>query len=98
MRLNKNNMKLIIRPFSGLPCELEVFTINGKNADERDFGDTYDHNEESTELYGCVDKYFEPKSLTKEVLDKYNITKEQYYTICKELEDKLYIGHCMWCV
>lgn len=40
MRLNKNNMELVIKPFSGLPCELEIFTINGKNAYEGDFGDT----------------------------------------------------------
>ena len=30
-------MELIIEPFSGLPCELKTFTINGKNADEIDF-------------------------------------------------------------
>lgn len=90
-------MELIIDPFVALPCTLATFTINGKVANIEDFGEVYDHDKESTELYGCVDIYFEPKPLIKKVLDKYNITKEQYYTICKELEDKLYIGHCIWC-
>lgn len=39
-------MELIIEPFKGLPCELETFIINGKNANEKDFGDTYDHDRE----------------------------------------------------
>lgn len=91
-------MELVIKPFSGLPCELETFTINDKNADSMDFGDTYDHDTENAELYSCGDMYFEPKNLTKEVLDKYNITEEEYYHICNELEGKLYVGCCGWCV
>ena len=35
--------------------------------------------------------------LTK-VLDKYNITEEEYYNICNELECKLCVGGCGWCV
>ena len=38
-------MELIVESFDALPCELETFTINGKNADSSDFGDTFDHNE-----------------------------------------------------
>lgn len=30
-------MELVIQPYHGLPCELEVFTINGKDADMVDF-------------------------------------------------------------
>ena len=77
-------MELVIKPYHGLPCELEIFTINGKNADSGDFGD---HNEKIKEPYG----YFDPKPLTKEVLDKYHITEEEYDTICNELEDKLWV-------
>ena len=91
-------MELIIEPFSGLPCELKTFTINGKNADEIDFGDTYDHDTENAESCSCGDMYFEPKNLTKEVLDKYNITEEEYYHICDELEEKLHVGSCGWCI
>lgn len=98
MRLNKNNMELIIKPFSGLPCELETFTINGKDADSRDFGDTYDHDTESAEPYSCGNMYFEPKNLTKDVLDKYNITEKEYYNICNELKNKLCVGSCGWCI
>ena len=38
-------MELVIKPYHGLPCELEMFTINGKAADSGDFGDIFDHNE-----------------------------------------------------
>lgn len=64
-------MELIIKPFHSLPCHLEVFTINGKCADQDDFGDIFDHNEEIREPYGCGDMYFDSKPPTKEVLDKY---------------------------
>ena len=46
-------MKLIIKPFHALPCELEVFTINGSAADYRDFGNAFDHNEKERKPYGC---------------------------------------------
>ncbi len=35
-------MELVIKPFHSSPCRLEVFTINGKNAEQNDFGDMYD--------------------------------------------------------
>ena len=89
-------MELIVEPYGALPCELETFTINGKAADSSDFGDTFDHNEKRH--YGCGDMRFEPQSPTKEVLAKYNITEEEYNKICDELEDKLCVGSCGWCV
>ena len=91
-------MELIIEPYNALPCELDIFTINGKSADSSDFGEVYDHDEESAETYGCGDMWFEPKPPTKEVLDKYNITDQEYYNICNELEDKLRVGRCVWCI
>lgn len=91
-------MELIIEPFNALPCNLQVFIINGKEANQNDFGEAYDHDEENAESYGCGNTYFEPKSPTKEVLDKYNITEEEYYNICNELEDKLHVGGCGWCI
>lgn len=75
-------MELVIQPYHGLPCELVVFTINGKDADSEDFGDMH----------------FDPKPSTKEVLDKYHITETEYNTICNELEDKLWVGRCGWCI
>ena len=91
-------MKLIIKPYDALPCELETFTINSNTADSSDFGDTFDHNKELKEHYGCGDMRFEPQSPTKEVLAKYTITEEEYNKICDELEDKLCVGRCGWCV
>lgn len=91
-------MELVIKPFRALPCRLEVFTINGKGAEIEDFGDTYDHDEENAEPYGCGDMYFESKLPTTEVLQRYNITADEYITICMELRNKLYVGECGWCV
>lgn len=91
-------MELIIEPFHSLPCELEVFTINGIAANSMDFGNMYDHNEEAKEPYGCGDMYFESKLPTSDVLQRYNITVDEYNTICIDLENKLYVGKCGWCV
>ena len=91
-------MDLVIKPFNALPCELEVFTINGKAADYRHFGSVFDHNEGKRKHWGCGDMYFEPQLPTSEVLERYNITVDEYNTICKELADKLYVGKCGWCV
>ena len=71
-------MELVIKPIRSLPCSLDVFTINGKGADQHYFGDIYDHDIESAEPYACADMHFDPKPPTKKVLDKYNLTKEQY--------------------
>ena len=91
-------MELVIKPFHSLPCCLEVFAINGKSADKDDFGDTFDHHCESADEYECGDMHFDRKPPTKEVLDKYNITEEEYYNICNELECKLCVGSCVWCI
>ena len=91
-------MKLIIKPFHALPCELEVFTINGNAADYRDFGNAFDHNEKERKPYGCGNMQFEPKLPTSDVLKHYNITVDEYNTICMELRNKLYVGKCGWCV
>ena len=95
-------MELVIEPFDASPCELEVFTINGKKAKSFDFGMTSDHKEDYDDdeiaAYGCCDRYFESEPPTEKVLHKYNITEEEYYKICDELEDKLYVGHCEWCM
>lgn len=91
-------MELKIKTHHALPCRTEVFTINGKCAEQNDFGDTYDHDAESAEKYECEDMHFDRKPPTKEVLDKYNITEKEYGNICDKLEDKLYVGGCGWCI
>lgn len=91
-------MELIIESCHALPCNLKVFKINGKDADQDDFGDTYDHDAKNSEIYSCADMRFDPRSSIKEVLDKYNITEEEYNKICDELEDKLFVGRCGYCM
>lgn len=44
-------MELKIKTYYALPCRTEVFTINGKSAEQNDFGDTYDHHYEDAEPY-----------------------------------------------
>lgn len=91
-------MELKIKTYHALPCRTEVFIINGMNAEQNDFGDTYDHDAESAEPYACADMRFDRKPPTKEVLDRYNITEEEYYNICNELEYELHVGGCGWCI
>lgn len=90
-------MDLVIEPMDTLPCLLEVFTINGKNADQNDFGYAYDHDIENAETDTCSDMQFEFKFITKEILDKYNITEEEYRIICYELKRVLKEGKCNSC-
>lgn len=90
-------MELIIKPFHSLPCRLEVFTINGKGADQDDFGYMHDHDAESAETDTCSDMQFEFKFITKEILDKYKITEEEYRVICYELKRVLREGKCNSC-
>jgi hypothetical protein len=71
-------MKLVIEPMNTLPCRLEVFAINGKNANQNDFVYAYDHDIENAETDTCSDMQLEFKFITKEILDKYNITEEEY--------------------
>lgn len=49
-------------------------------------------------LNACADMQFDPKPPTEEVLNRYNITEEEYYNICNELECKLCVGSCGWCI
>ena len=85
-------MKLVIEPMNTLPCRLEVFAINGKNANQNDFVYAYDHDIENAETDTCSDMQLEFKFITKEILDKYNITEEEYRVICYELKRVLREG------
>lgn len=91
-------MDLVIEPMDALPCRLEVFTINGKSAEQNDFGKTFDIHYESGKRHGCFAMHFAPNYPTYKVLDKYNITEEEYCVICNELERTLLVGRCGWCV
>jgi len=79
-------------------CELSIFEINGIHADYEDFGEKYDNDPGNAEDYGCGDMQFFPKPATSEILNKYNISIDEYDKITLELEAELSFGSCGWCV
>lgn len=93
------NLDLVIEPYDALPCELKVFTINGQEASYDDFGVSEDTNTEDAEPYGCgCHQFIADKSLAEDTMKKYNITREEFDYICEQLEEKLYVGRCGWCI
>lgn len=91
-------MEVIMIEYCGFPCSLEKFTINGIKAYKDDFGETVSEN---NGFGGCINNRFKGSTNSfhiKEVCNKYNITHEEYLEIMENLEDKLYIGDCSWCV
>ena len=88
-------LDLEITPFRCVRCELEVFKINGQNADLDDFGRS---GWKGNCMEGTCHHEFCPNiKPSNDVLNKYNITESQYYQICDNLVDKLYVGNCGWC-
>jgi len=89
-----------MRPYSALPCALEVFRVKGIKAYESDFGEGRDVKGPSDDWeYACGDMRFFPYRTPKAgVLAKYGITLAEYREICKELKKVLFVGECGWCV
>ena len=91
-------LKLEIKPFNALPCELEVFTINGINANIEDFGENYDAHPEIADPYCCgCHKFVGYKTPDEDTLLKYHIDKASFHEIVNKLEEVLYVGSCGWC-
>ena len=88
-------MKLKLKCYDYL-CELEVFEINDIEADYNDFGTKGDVDSYNAPDYGWSDMQFTPKLAAQKVLDKYQITVDDYNKICEEL-DCLSFGCCGWC-
>jgi len=88
-------MEIEIKRRRCLPCSLEVFKINGKNADNDDFGDMEPTGGSCME--GACGYDFVPKMPKQETLDKYNINLDEYAEICEELREALFIRGCGWC-
>jgi len=78
-------------------CELSVFEINSIPADYGDFGEKYDADPENACDYGCGNMQFFPQPATDEVLNKYNISIDEYNEVADVLCDKLSLGACSWC-
>lgn len=89
-------MKLEIEPYSAC-CSLKVFKINGIKADSSDFGHQEDVDETNAPDYGCGNMQFISKHATQDVLDKYDITVEDYNEILNELDRCLSFGYCALC-
>lgn len=91
---SSDKLELEIEPYSALPCALEVFKINGQDADIEDFGSTYVCGD--CMLSECCSDFNNIKP-TNEVLQKYHISGSQFYQICDELKEKLHVNNCGWC-
>ena len=89
-------MKLKLQCY-GCLCELKVFEINDIKANYMDFGTKEDTDTYNAPDYGCGNMQFTPKPVTQKVLDKYQITVDDYNKICEEL-DCLSFGCCGWCI
>ena len=79
-------------------CYTPTFKINRIDADSDDFGEKYDRDSENAEDYGCGDMQFTRIKPKSEVLEKYGITKDEYFEIAEKLESGLSFGCCGWCV
>lgn len=83
--------------YYGLPCAVRKFVIDGIEADEDDFGESFC---ESDGWGGCINRHFVgniDSPHIKEVCNKYNIAYEEYLEIVEHLENELYVGDCSWC-
>ena len=78
-------------------CGCHDFIVKGKEADLDDFGSMMDFSPEEAPEYGCGDKGFEYHPASPEVLEKYEITEDEYYDICVCLEENLHMGSCGLC-
>lgn len=88
-------MEIVTKPYSALPCALETFMINGKNGDLYDFGEceTYGDCFEC----GCCNRFSPNEAPMENILEKYQITNDEYNEICSILKEELCVNNCGWC-
>ena len=101
----KKVIPIKVVPYRALPCEASEFTIKGMVADKDDFGYNtdcgsfdYEYGDYADENWACADNQFVRIDCTPEVLEKYNITEQEFLVIQDELADEFSIGCCGWCV
>ena len=93
-----NNHYVVIEPFEALPCEAQVFTIDGKEAWAEDFGCSEDMDPMAAPDYGCGCREFIPYTTPADgVLEKYQIDVDTYNEICELLKEELHVYCCSWC-
>ena len=80
-------------------CGLKEFKINGKNASYYDFGDLIDIDPDSADEGECGDMQFKPVKVPNlSVLNKYNITEDEYKKVCERLKVAMNHGGCGSCI
>lgn len=96
-------MEYVAKVYSAL-CSLSEFTINGIDADLDDFVDKYDdygdnddYNADEIEECGCYNMTGDVKEATVGVMLKYNINRDEYVIIAKDIADKVSFNRCNWC-
>lgn len=80
-------------------CHANIeLTVKGEKADIDDFGDWHDLAPENAPRWGCGCWGFEIwLAEDTNAMEKYGITKAEYYIIGQVLEKYLYVGCCDWC-
>ena len=73
-------------------CYVSDFRINSNPADLNDFGVMIDFDPPKDGGYGCGDMTFQPHESNQKVLDKYDISEEDYYKITDVLHAYLSVG------
>ena len=86
-------------PFHALPCRLQIFTINGVDAQTELFGYIEDTDRENAEPYGCgYCEFISSNDHKKEAMETYGITEEEFEEVQYELREVLRVGPCGWCI
>ena len=88
-------MDVKIETCDTFPCWANVFTINGVDADELDFGNSETYGEHLN--WECCNDFTPYEVPQENVLEKYQINKDEYNEICEKLKDKLCVRSCGWC-
>ena len=82
---------------------MDIFTINGIDADYEDFGEKYDRGSGYDYPNPCFDQICENMQFTgipptPGILEKYHITGGEYDEIVQKLTEGLSFGFCGMCV
>lgn len=92
-------MDVTIKNMAWLPCEADIFTINGMKAKISDFGDMEDVDWKKAEPFSCKCMKFVPNGLHNEDAEKkYGISSDEFRSVQRILEEKMYVGFCSMCV
>lgn len=77
------------------PCSPKIFTINEIYADPNDFGEVSKLTGDFCCKYREFNGFEEPSTA---ILEKYHISKDEFFEVCDELRDMLTITDCGRCV